>query len=303
MVVFERTDATHGVFALTSRMLERNWDLLTRQCLPFLLSVKVFAPHGDGAWSVWSAPRWFEIVQIAGAIGFVGAIIGGGILAIARRVDAHDRRLGLLGASMLPLAVAAFLFSVMPVDLFSARYLVGIILTAPFALLPISRTIGSPRLAALLSPYLLASAVAGWLGYGSEGSHPFRRSAVAVDDDRLFEELTRRGIHYGIADYWASYRMAFLSREDFIVAPWHASQDRYGPYRASVAGARAVAYVYDPLESLESLEERRTLFASGDTEYAAEFETLRIGRYTVFVLRRDPSRTNAPRPVFGRTAS
>lgn len=301
--VSSRADATHGVFELTSRVVAHNWRLLVDECLPFLLSTKVFEPSPGGDWSPWRAPLWFKVIQFVGAAGFASAVFAGVWVALRRRVPQSLARLGWFGAITLPVTLAGFLFSVMPLDHFSARYLVAILLGAPFALAPLAAAYGARNVALLVLPYLVSAAVAGWRGYGSEapGSEQSLEKGRDRDDEALFDELRRRHIRYGVADYWAAYRLTFLSREEVVVVPWHASQDRYAPYRERVANAPAAAYVYDPLESLESLRDREVLFQSGDTEYGSTFETLRVGRYTVFVLERVPNPRAVRRPVFARS--
>lgn len=296
--VLGRADSTHGVLSLTARQVSHNFGLFVHDCFPFLLSTKIYAPSVSGDWLPWNGPRWFRVIQVSGAVAFVGAVLSGGALAVSGRATRAVARFGALGSSMLPVAVCGFLLSVMPVDQFSARYLVAILLTAPFALAPVCELLGPRRSALVIFPYLVASAVGGFLGYGREGDELGPVADVPRDDDALLAALRVRGVRYGLADYWAAYRLTFLSREGFVVAPWHESQDRYPPYRALVAGSGVAAYVYDPLESLESLDARRALFASGETEYSPDFETLRIGRYTAFILRKDALRADAPRRVF-----
>jgi hypothetical protein len=302
--VLSRTDATPGVLSLSPRMVLHNWKLLWTDCMPFLLSTKVFAPTEAGPWTPWQAPWWFRIVELCGAVLFAAAIFAGGVVSARRRVTPPLAALGAFGAVTMPVAIGAFLFSVMPIDHFSARYLVGILLAAPFALAPVVEVMGERAAATVLAPYLVSSAVAGWLGYGSEApgsSLRFGRDMV-LGDRALYRALHERGIRYAIADYWAAYRLTFLSREEFVVVPWHASQDRYAPYRARVANAPVIAYVYDPLESLELLDDRRALFESGDTEYSRDVATLHADRYTILVLTRDAGRDQATRPVFPTAA-
>jgi hypothetical protein len=301
VMLLSRPESTHGVFGLTTGAMLRNSGLLLRDCLPFLLSLKVFMPSSDGTWTPWVAPTWFSGVQVFGAVGIVMAIAAGGGFAALRTAPPALARLGMAGAAMLPLALIGFLFSVMPMDHFSARYLVAIILMAPFALAPVVERIGSPVLAAVIAPYLASSAAAGWLGYGNEVTRLRSTAPIAMeaDDRALLDTLSTRGITRALADYWASYRLTFLSGERIVVVPWHQSQDRYTPYRESVAAASTIAYLYHPVQSLERLSDREALFKSGATAYLPDFETIRAGRYTVLVLRRNGGRETLP-PVFHR---
>lgn len=299
LMLLSRPESTHGVFGLTTSTMVRNSGLLARDCLPFLLSLKVFIPGADGTWTPWVPPTWFSGVQVFGAVGLVMAIAAGGGFAALRTAPPALARLGMAGAAMLPVALVGFLFSVMPMDHFSARYLVAIILMVPFALSPVVERIGSPVLAAVVLPYLVSSAVAGWLGYGYDVTRLRSKTPLAMeaDDRALLDMLRVRGITRAVADYWAAYRLTFLSGEGVVVVPWHESQDRYTPYRKAVASAPTVAYLYHPVQSLERLTDREALFGSGATEYFPEFETVHVGRYTVLVLGRSGA-GGASRPVF-----
>jgi hypothetical protein len=301
VMLLSRPESTHGVFGLAGGVVVRNARLLLRDCLPFLLSLKVFVPGADGTWTKWTPPTWFSGVQVFGAVGLVMAIAAGGGFAALRTAPPALARLGMAGATMLPIALIGFVFSVMPMDQFSARYLVAIILMAPFALSLVVERIGLPVLAAVLLPYLASSAVAGWLGYGSEAVRlgTTVKTGQEADDRALIDTLRARGIRHGLADYWASYRLTFLSGEQLVIVPWHETQDRYAPYREAVRASPIVAFVYHPVQSLESLSDREALFRSGKTEYSPDFETVHAGRYTVFVLRFS-SGGGATQPVFRR---
>jgi hypothetical protein len=157
------------------------------------------------------------------------------------------------------------------------------LLMLPFALAPIAHLAPRRSLALALAPWLVSAGVAGWVGYA-----PFV-DGVAIrtdypgtfhDDEQLGVMLRERGVHHAIADYWASYRLSFLFREDPMVVPSHDAQDRYAPHRREVEHATKYAYIVDPLrsdESAEKVEER--LRASGQP-----FERLRAGGLVVLVI-------------------
>lgn len=280
--------ASHGVFRLTTELLAHNFRLLIDECLPYLLSTRVkrFSPTEGSVW--WHPPAWFHGIQILGAALLITGIVVGGILALRRGVPAGVRRLGVYGALMLPVTLAAFLVSVMPLDRLAARYLVAIVLTAPFALAPVLRALGRTRFAVLIAPYAVSVAAAGWLGFGDDvdGWRIRRENGIARDEHALAEFCRSRGIHGGMGDYWVAYRLTFLFQEDPIVVPWHASLDRHASYRKTVASYPSIAYVYDPAWSTEDLSYRQAQIRERRTEFEPVFEAARVGRYTVLVLHR-----------------
>jgi hypothetical protein len=154
----------------------------------------------------------------------------------------------------------------------------------PFAVAPAARALGAKRFAPVLLPHLLASAVGGWVGYG-----PFVRGLVPVaetpelkDDYALFALMRGRGLRYATADYWTSYRLTYLFREEIIVVPTNASEDRHAPYRRGFEAERVFAYVYDPARSREDV-------AAAERELARtnqRVERLTAGGLGVFIVTR-----------------
>jgi hypothetical protein len=280
--------ASHGVFHLTAARLVRNVALLKDECLPYLLGtdVRYFAP-GRGV-VAWDAPRWFRVVQHLGACALLAGIVAGGFVALGGRASRSARRLGAAGAILLPISLAAFSVSVMAMDRLSARYLVAIVLVAPFALTPVLSTVGRRAFAIVLVPYLASIGVAGWLGYGDNvnGASIRLENGKAEDELRLASALRARGLHYGLADYWVAYRLTFLMREDPIVVPWHAELDRYAPYRHAMEAEQTLAYVYDPYWSGEDLAYRKGELRNGKGGFDPAMEEFRIGRYSVLILKR-----------------
>ncbi|HVW25496.1 MAG TPA: hypothetical protein VHC69_09000 [Polyangiaceae bacterium] len=281
--------ANHGVLQFDLGALNRHMKLLVEQCLPYLLgtSVQRFVP---GAGTVqWAAPPFFHRLSIFGACSLIASIVVGGLAALYRR-DARDaRRLGAAGFVMLPVTLVAFSLSVMAMDRLSARYLVAIVLMAPFALAPVLRISGRGALVTMLSPYLISIAVAGWLGYGDDvdGARIRLENGRAEDEQQLERLLHARGLRYGMADYWVAYRLTFLFHEDPILVPWHPELDRYPPYRRAEEAERTVAYVYDPLWSKEDLAYRKAELIGGKGGFEPSIEELHAGRYTLLVLHRD----------------
>lgn len=280
--------AARGVYGLTTRVFVHNLKLLSKDCLPFLLSVKVryFSQSRGLAW--WEPPGWFHLIQLLGAASIISGIVLGGVSLFSRKLPFDLRRLGGLGAPMLPITLAAFLLSVMAIDHWSARYLVSIVLFAPFALSPLVRLVGPSRFACMLAPYLLSTAVGAWLDNGSnvDGWRIRRENGTARDEGALAAFFRARGLHHGIADYWVAYRLTFLFHEDPTIVPWHPELDRYAPYRRAVEAEPVIAYLYDPSWSTEDLAYRTHEFRAGNTAFESDFEEVRVGRYSVLILHR-----------------
>jgi len=281
-------EASPGVFRLHTEVISHNLKLLDEVCLPYLLATTAwFSPSAAGV-EVWPAPVWFRCIQWVGAVLLLLGVCAGGVGAAYRAFPAPIRRLAALGSLMLPVTLAGFALSVMVMDRLSARYLVAIVLMAPFALAPALQVLGQRRFALLLSPFLLSATVAGWLSYGDDVAGPrivihHERSS---DEALLAEQLREHDLHYGLSDYWVAYRLTFLFGERTVIVPWHEKLDRYPPYRSAVAAQLRVAYIFDPWRSKEELASREADIASQKTDFAPKFESFRAGRYTVLILRR-----------------
>jgi hypothetical protein len=274
-----------GPMGLTTSVLGHNWDLLVRECLPWALSYKVYYAHNVMDYHPWHAPVAVRVVQVAGAA-LVGGIVVVGLGSVfLRSVPPTVRRLGFMGAMTYPVAIDAFLVSVMVMDHFSMRYLAVLTLMLPFAAMPAARLLGGRRFAIVVAPHLAASALGGWVGYG-----PFVRGPVPVletpelrDDYALFDLLRARGITYAEADYWASYRLTFLFGERIVVVPTNPNEDRYAPYRRAFEAAPVFAYVFDPGRSREDMVAAEALL----TRTNASVERTQAGGHTVFVVKRN----------------
>jgi hypothetical protein len=193
----------------------------------------------------------------------------------------------------LPITIAGFLGSVMVMDIFSARYLAAIFLMVPFALVPLAVPLGARRFAIVLAPYLVVSAVAGWVGYGPfvAGPLPVHVEPGVTSDERVVAALRDRDVRFAEADYWASYRLTFLSREALIVVPTNPAEDRYPPHRAAFESARRVAYLFDPERSREAAGSFRERVIAGDSPFETTFDEISVGGVRALILRR---RDDAP---------
>ena len=144
--------------------------------------------------------------------------------------------------------------------------------------------LGARRFAVVFAPHLLASAIAGWVGYGPfvRGLLPVAETPELRDDYALADTLHARGVRWATADYWASYRLTLLFREEIVVVPTNAMEDRYVPYRLAFEAQPVFAYVFDPGRSREDL-----VVAERDLTLANDrVEKLSVGRLTVFIVTR-----------------
>lgn len=276
--------STSKPLGLTTSVLQHNWDLLVRECLPWALSYKVYGPHHQMAWTPWAAPVGVQVVQLMGAFIVAGVVCIGLASVVMGNMPWSTRRLGFMGSLTYPTTIGAFLVSVMVMDHFAMRYLATLTLLLPIASIPAATMFGTRRFAFLLAPHLVASALCGWIGYGSfaRGVVPVVDTAQVRDDASLFDLLRVRGIRHAQADYWVSYRLTFLSREQVIVVPNNQAEDRYAPYRQAFEAAPSYAYIFDPARSREDIQARELLLLQS----SAHLEKVTVGRLTVFIVER-----------------
>ncbi len=294
-LIHQAARATSGPMGLSTSVLAHNWALLVRECLPWALSYKVYYARNVMDYQPWEPPIPVQAVQTTGAI-VVAAIVVTGIGAVfVKTIPLHVRRLGFVSAMTYPVAIGAFLTSVMVMDHFSMRYLAVLTLMLPFASMPAARLLGGRRFAIVIAPHLVASALGGWIGYG-----PFVRGVVPVletpelrDDYALFDLLRSRGITYAQADYWASYRLTFLFGERIVVVPTNPGEDRYAPYRRAFDAAPVFAYVFDPGRSRESLAEAEASLVRAH----ASVERTQAGGHTAFLVTRAEPERPPPTPA------
>ncbi len=275
--------ASRGQTKLALSAVPHNLELLREVCLPWLLSTRIYAARNMSDYAPWETGPAYHAFQVLAAALLVIGLLSGAALFFVRKIPREIRRLGLVGAAMVPVTIGGFLVSPMVMDHFSSRYLVAILLLAPFALAPLASLLGPRRLGLALGPYLISAAVSGWVSYAPFGlsAHP----SLAADA-RLGEVLRERGIHCAEADYWASYRLAFLYREDPIVVPTNEAEDRHRPSRDAFEAAPVVAYIHDAYRSRESLEREEKLIRSGGTPFEPEFERFTLDQFTVLILKR-----------------
>src|SRR5262245_10314016 len=203
--------AAKGPTSMMLANVPRNYALLKEDCLPWLLSYKVFAAKHMSDYVPWETGPAYHAFQVLAAVLIAALLLSGGVLVGVRRIPWEARRLGLVGFLGVPATIGGFLVSPMVMDHFSSRYLASILLLSPFALAPAAAVLEKWRFLAVLGPYLISSAVSGWVSYAPFGLtvHP----SLAIDE-RVGQVLRERGIHYAVADYWASYRLTLMYRED-----------------------------------------------------------------------------------------
>ncbi len=284
LVIHRLAGAKSGPMGLTTGMLAHHWRLLVDECLPWALSYKVYYAHNVMDYRAWDAPPWFRALGILGALLLAGLVVYGLTSMRRRNLPPDVRRLGFSGALAFPLAISAFLVSVMVMDHFSMRYLAVLTLMTPFAVAPAAHALGVRRFAAFFAPHLLASAVAGWVGYGPfvHGPLPVAETPELRDDYTLFAMLRARDLRFAMADYWTSYRLTYLFREELVVVPSNPGEDRHAPYRRDFEGAPVFAYVHDPGRSREDVNIAESNLVSTNQSV----ERLRAGSLTVFIVRR-----------------
>ncbi len=260
-LLFSHPRAQQGVASMSTSVIGHNAKLFFSECLPWAIGTKIFKPLHVMDYVEWKMPRWYLAIAYACAASLAISLVGSIVFAFRRRplaVLAAIAWMTILGN------IASFFLSRMVMDQFSMRYLAASILMLPFALAPLVDRIGAPRSLVVLAPYLFGALAGGWLAHGRWVRGPI---PVRVDDgvveSRVLKALEERHVEAAIADYWASYRLAFLWREKIPVVPYHAKQDRYPPYRDAYAKSHRVAYVFDHDRSFEDPKIAEPEIASG----------------------------------------
>jgi hypothetical protein len=248
--LFTRPAAQQGVASMSASVIGHNAKLLWHECLPWAIGTKIYKPLHVMDYVPWAMPRAYAVVTWLGAASLVVALI-----LAARFAFPRVRAIVAIAWLTIALNLASFLVSLMVMDHFSMRYLAASILVLPFALAPLVDRLGAAKAAPILAPYLFVAFAGGWLSHGDwvRGPLPQRTDAGrGIVEARVLKALQERKIDVATADYWASYRLDFLWREALPVVPYHASQDRYGPYRAKFDAAKRFAYIHDRDRSFEN---------------------------------------------------
>jgi len=276
-------DAVSGPLSFSRDLLSRNWTLLWDSCLPWVLGTRVLhQPAGASGYVVWRPPAIFLVIQWLGALSLATAVLLALLWAFETRMDWAPRRLGVSSAVVVVTSLAGFLMSVMPMDHFASRYLVSLVLVAPFIFAVVACRVKPWVLGVMMAPMLVSFAACGWLGYEPlvDGLRVVD-ARLEHDEAQLLRELQKRGIKVAMADYWAAYRLTFLFKEAVVVIPMHESQDRYFPYRRRFVAAARFAYIYDHKRSEESQQTVDEHVADGLEEKFS------VGDFDAYVVRRD----------------
>lgn len=276
-VVFLRTGTRvfAGPGGMSLSNVPKNATLLIENCLPMILGLQVWDPDR------WEPPALWRAWQWLGAGVFTLSVAAAAPLALAKsRIPWELRRLGLLGAGTALLALVAFLPSGSPQDIWAARYLVGIVFFAPFALAPLAHALTLRGLSvAVLVPYLTVQAVSGLRAWGPKR---FALPPAPHEEDELAAFLRARNVRYAAAPYWLAYRLTFLFQENPIVTPLDGA--RYKPWGESFEREEIVAYLVhqkqQPEVSLDDLLNRLQQLP-GTT-----LEITRVAEYTVVLRHR-----------------
>lgn len=277
--------ATTGSAGVYPPRFIHNLKLLWNECLPLLLSYKIYLP-GTGLYpEFWDAPWYFEVIQKAGAILFSASIVISGLIILKRQSTWEKTGLGLLGLTITGTVLVSFLVSRAPQDMWAARYLAPIVWFAPFSLIPLAGTIKARHLALILLPYLIATYTAAWIEWGdrTRGLLPAQTAAgQGKSEGELQRALKERGIKYGTAQYWLTYRLTFLFQEDVILVPTVPYQDRYGEYRRGFRDSQRVAYIFNEKEPREKPQPYEMLFR----RYGLMEEKVEVGGYVVLIAKK-----------------
>jgi len=278
--------AAPGQMSMSLDHLPFNFRLLSEQCLPWAMSYKVFASRGHLYPDVIAFPGWFRLVQEVGA-GLVALMIASAaVLFWVQSIPWPVRRLSLLAIATIAASLAGFLVSGMPADMWGTRYLAPVILMMPFALGPAAHWLGGRPFVILSTPYLVAVAVGGWLSYGItcvDGVLPVQSArGTAREELEVARSLRERHISYAAAQYWLSYRLTFLFRENPVVVPLNPGEDRYPSYRHGFDSAKDVAYIFHPSEPRASPADEELRLRQTN----ARFERYRVADFTIFVEHR-----------------
>jgi hypothetical protein len=269
--------STTGQAGLTAASVDSNASLLWDQCLPYALGHAQYHEGGLRYRGTVAPPTMpWAVLHTAGGWSILLGVFAGGLLGLSK-LPWPLRRLGLFGLLTTLSTFAAFLFSVMPADLWSVRYLGPIFWTAPFALAPLARWLGVRRFVFALAPWLIVSSISGWQSYQTTFTH-----AERLEEQQLIEHLRAHDIRYAAADYWLAYRLTFIAREDPVVVPIDPLEDRYEPYRQQFLKAPAAALIFHARWSRVGPEAvERWLRAE-----SAELQEQRVGEFVVLRVQR-----------------
>jgi hypothetical protein len=272
--------ARSGPMSFDLSLVRHNADLFTRVCAPWALGAQSYAAVHVMDFERTQPSSALGLLQGCGVIAY-GVLFLVSLLALYRSAP-RERALAASALLTLILTVLGFMISVMVMDLFAMRYLATLTLFAPFAFVPAVQFLPKRIGVVLLLLHCAGTAISGWQAFApyTDGAHiaSSPEGARVAEDEALLANLQSRGVKVATADYWASYRLSFLFKEQVIVVPTNAAEDRYALHRAAFDREKNVAYIHDRGRSRESLaaaEVAAALKIPANTKVS-------IGPYTVF---------------------
>jgi hypothetical protein len=269
--------ATSGQAGLTLARASSNASLLWDTCLPYSLgSLRYHETSVRYRGSLSPAPMPSRVLYTAAGWSLVLGILTSGVLALSK-VSWPLRRLGMFGLITTVLTLAAFVFSVMPADLWSVRYLGPIFWAVPFALAPLAHWLGQRTFTLAILPWLIVGGISGWRSYQS----PFTADDLS-EEHQLIEHLKTNHIKYAAADYWLAYRLTFVSREEVIVVPIDPLDDRYEQYRRQFLNEPKTALIFHPSWSRQSQQ----TFERSLQEQHITYRSQQLGKFTIVLTNR-----------------
>jgi Dolichyl-phosphate-mannose-protein mannosyltransferase len=272
-----------GAASTTFDRFKYNLTLLLETCLPFSVGTKVFIRGEPLHAQLWTPSPGIFALQRAGAVALGLAVLVALVAVFVRRTPRAVRWLVLAGLAALTSGLGGFLISIMPTDMWSARYLAPVFWFMPMTLAAMACWWGPRAMWIVLSPYFATAAICGWLTYGVfvDGPRPTLHPRGAAQDERaLFDALKAENVTVAAAQYWLAYRLSFLSQERLIVMPLDESADRYPPYRQAFAGSQRQALIFHPSEPRAQPSQYVQMLRSMN----AKFETRQIAGFTVLLL-------------------
>jgi hypothetical protein len=278
--------ARSGPMSFDLSLVRHNADLFTRVCAPWALGAQSYAAVHVMDFERAQPSAAIALIQGCGVIAY-GVLFLVSLLALYRTAP-KERALAASALLTLVLTVLGFLVSVMVMDLFAMRYLATLTLFAPFAFIPAVQFLPKRIGVVLLLLHCAGTALSGWKAFApyTEGASiaTSPEGARYSEDDALLAELRSQGVTAATADYWASYRLSFLYKEQVIVVPNNTAEDRYPPHRATFEREKNVAYIHDRGRSRESLEAAQA--AALLLGPAKTLQPVSVGPYTVFYAAR-----------------
>lgn len=249
-----------------------NFDLLIHSCLPFTLGTKVFIKGDQPDAQPWDAPFPVVVLQWSGAACLVLLLV----LAVRRVLSSSTpnplRWLGLGGLTAACTALAGFVLSPMPRDVWSVRYLAPLLWLSPLWLAPATQWLTRRGLWVVIAPYLISTAIGGWLSWPKHPAQSDTRNEQA-----LLQQLKADGVQAVAAEYWLAYRLTFLWREELIAMPLDSADDRHRAYRQQFDAAAKKALVFHPFEARAHPED----YAARLTQEGIAFTRQQVGGFTV----------------------